>query len=181
MPDITLFLDTILKIFKIENVVVDKSGCIILGENMLRGSSFHTIDTKGRLIIPSRFRDIIKAGGGDGIMITRMDSCLFAYTYDQWNQVEQRILSTAENSDKMRRFRRVFVGGAFDCACDKQNRVLIPQSLRQYAELEKELVLVGVLNYFEIWAREKWDAENMQMEDDMNREEVRNEIAKLGL
>ncbi len=148
---------------------------------MFRGSSFHTIDQKGRIIIPSRFRDIIKAGGGDGIMITRMDMCLFAYTYDQWSKVEQKILTLSEKSENMRRFRRVFVGGAFDCSCDKQNRSLIPPSLRQYAGFEKEIVLVGVLDYFEIWSRENWEKENSQMELDMTNEDVRNEIARLGL
>ena len=77
--------------------------------------------------------------------------------------------------------RRVFVGGAFDCACDKQGRILIPPTLRQYAGLEKEIVLVGVLDHLEIWSRQNWDSENAHMEDDMQKEDVRNEIAKLGL
>ena len=98
---------------------------------MFRGSSFHTIDAKGRLIIPARFRDVLKASGGDGVMVTKMDSSLFAYTYEGWKEVEARILSVAEKGGSMRRFRRIFVGGAFDCSCDKQGRILIPQSLRE--------------------------------------------------
>lgn len=148
---------------------------------MFRGSSFHTIDVKGRLIIPARFRDVLKAGGGDGVMVTKMDSCLFAYTYEGWKEVEARILSVAEKGDSMRRFRRIFVGGAFDCPCDKQGRILIPQSLREYAGVKKEIVLVGVLNHFEIWSRRKWNDENKQLEEDMMKEEVIGEIAKLGL
>ena len=148
---------------------------------MFRGSSFHTIDDKGRFIIPARFRDIIRVGGGDGVMLTRMDGSIFAYTYDGWGKIEAKILSMAEKSDAIRRFRRVFVGGAFDCACDKQGRVLIPPSLRQYANLEREVVLVGVLDHFEIWSRESWESENLHMAEDMQKEEVRNEIAKLGL
>jgi MraZ protein len=81
----------------------------------------------------------------------------------------------------MRRFRRVFIGGAFECPCDKQGRILIPPMLRQYAEVSREIVLVGVLDHFEIWSREKWEKENLHMEKDMKKEEVRNEIAKLGL
>ena len=148
---------------------------------MFRGSSLHTIDSKGRIIIPARFREIIKADDNNGIMISRMDSGLVAYTHTEWRKIETRILSLAEKSDNMRRFRRVFIGGAFECPCDKQGRILIPPMLRQYAELSREIVLVGVLDHFEIWSREKWEKENLHMEKDMKKEEVRNEIAKLGL
>jgi MraZ protein len=148
---------------------------------MFRGSSFHTIDNKGRLIIPARFRQFIRSEESDGVMISRMDSCLVAYPFNEWRKLEARILSLAETSENMRRFRRVFIGGAFEVSCDKQDRILIPQSLRQYADLDKEIVLVGVLEHFEIWAREKWERENVELEKDFKKEEVRNEIAKLGL
>lgn len=148
---------------------------------MFRGSSFHTIDSKGRIIIPARFRDVIKAQESNGVMVSRMDGGLVAYTYDEWRNIETRILSLAEKSENMRRFRRVFIGGAFECACDRQDRILIPQNLRQYAELDKEIVLVGVLDHFEIWSRKSWDRENIHLDKDMKKEDVRNEIAKLGL
>ncbi len=148
---------------------------------MFRGSSFHTIDSKGRIIIPTRFRDVIRAEGGNGMMVSRMDQGLVAYTLEGWNKIESKILSLVEKSESMRRFRRVFIGGSFECSSDNQDRILIPPVLRQYAELKKEIVLVGVLDHFEIWARENWDKENMNMEIDMQKEEVRNEIAKLGL
>lgn len=114
-------------------------------------------------------------------MVTRMDRSLFAYALNEWGKIEDRIMALAEKSEHMRRFRRVFVGGAFECVCDKQGRVLIPPTLRAYAELEKEIVLVGVLDHFEIWSRENWDKENELMENDMQQEEVRREISKLGL
>lgn len=148
---------------------------------MFRGSSFHTIDSKGRIIIPTRFRDIIRAGGGNGIVVSRMDKGLVSYTLEGWSKIESKILTLAEKSENMRRFRRVFIGGSFECSCDNQDRILIPPALRQYAELKKEIVLVGVLDHFEAWSRENWDKENMNMEKDMQKEEVRNEIAKLGL
>ena len=148
---------------------------------MFRGSSFHTIDSKGRIIIPARFRDVIKAQGTNGVMVSRMDGALVAYPYDEWRKIETRILSLAEKSENMRRFRRVFIGGAFECACDKQDRILIPQNLRQYAEIDKDIVLVGVLDHFEVWSRKSWDRENIHLEKDMKKEDVRNEIAKLGL
>jgi MraZ protein len=148
---------------------------------MFRGSSFHTIDDKGRIIIPSRFRDQIKNNGHNGVMVSRMDNCLVGYTFDEWNKIEKRILSLAEKSQSMRRFRRVFIGGAHECTGDKQDRILIPPALRQYAHLEKEIVIVGVLDHFEIWSRENWEQENLDLEKDMQEEDVRNEIAKLGL
>jgi len=148
---------------------------------MFRGSSFHTIDPKGRVIVPARFRDVIKADGSDGVMVSRLDSCLLAYTFDEWQKLEAKILYMAEKSDNMRRFRRVFIGGAFECPCDKQDRILVPPSLRQYAGLEKEIVLVGVLDHFEIWSRDNWNRESDILEEDMKKEEVRNEIAKIGI
>ncbi len=114
-------------------------------------------------------------------MLSRMDGPLIAYTYDEWRKIENRILTLAEKSESMRRFRRVFIGGSFECPCDKQDRILIPQNLREYAEFEKDIVLVGVLDHFEIWSRDSWNRENMDLEKDMKKEDVRNEIAKLGL
>ena len=139
------------------------------------------MDSKGRIIIPARFRDVIKADGSYGVMLSRMDGALIAYTYDEWRKIENRILTLAEKSESMRRFRRVFIGGSFECPCDKQDRILIPQNLREYAGFEKDIVLVGVLDHFEIWSRDCWNRENMDLEKDMKKEDVRNEIAKLGL
>lgn len=148
---------------------------------MFRGHSFHNLDPKGRIVIPTRFRDVVRAGGRDGVMMTSMDSSLFAYTFEEWEKVEAKVLALSEKSDTMRRFRRIFIGGASDCDCDKQGRILVPPALREKAFLDKEIVLVGALDHFEIWSRELWDKENMQMEEDLKKEEVRNEIAKLGL
>jgi len=148
---------------------------------VFRGSSNHTIDSKGRIIIPTRFRDMIKTNGEEGVVITRMDECLKTYPYNAWAEIEKKILSLSVKSDAMRRFRRVFIGGAFECTCDKQGRVLIPPTLREYAKLEKEIVLVGVLDHFEIWSRDRWDTENSRLDEDLKKEDVRLEIAELGL
>ena len=148
---------------------------------MFRGSSFQTIDTKGRLKIPTRFLGTIKRSGGDSIIVSRMDECLVAYTQAEWSKIETRILSLAEKSAHLRRFRRIFIGGAFECNFDKQLRILIPPMLRQYAQFKKEIVLVGVLSHFEIWSRGRWEDENSRLEEDLLKEEVRNEIASLGL
>jgi len=148
---------------------------------MFRGNSFHKIDAKGRIIVPARFRNTIETGGGNGVMLTQMDDGLYVYTYDGWQGIEERILSMAMSSRTMRRFKRIFIGGAYDCPCDRQGRVLIPAPLREYALIETEIVLVGVLDHFEIWAKERWNDENRQLTDDLKNEAVRNEIAELGL
>lgn len=146
---------------------------------MFRGSSSHTIDPKGRIIIPARYREVIKAGGTDGLMITGWDQCLYAYTHDEWSQQERKILQVSEKSEALRRFQRLFIGRAQDCRCDAQGRVLMPPMLKQYAGLEKEIVLVGVLYRFEIWAREAWEQQGELMEKDLRDGQVGQDIARL--
>ena len=146
---------------------------------MFRSSSFHTIDPKGRIIIPARFRAIIAAGGKKGVMISNMDGSLYAYTFNEWMRIEKKILSA--KSRHMRQFKRFFLGNACECTCDKQDRILIPQTLREYADITKEIVIVGVLDHFEIWAKERWQKENRKIEKSLDNDEVREEIASLGL
>ena len=146
---------------------------------MFRSSSSHTIDAKGRVIIPSRFRNILKADKAYGVMVSNKDDCLYAYTFSEWEKVETKVL--AAKSSAMEDFRRFFLGNSCECICDKQDRILIPKSLREYANLEKDIVLVGNLNHIEIWDRAQWDAVNKRVELKLKKEEVKEEIASLGL
>jgi MraZ protein len=148
---------------------------------MFRGNSFHTLDEKGRLIVPARFRNVLGQSNVDGVMASKMDGAIFCYTFEQWQEIEQRILNLATKSEHMRRFRRIFIGGAFECLLDKQARILIPPALREDAGLNKEIVLVGVLDHFEIWSRENWAQEGAKLEKDLKDEAMRNKIAALGL
>lgn len=148
---------------------------------MFRGSSFHNLDSKGRLIIPARFRDALNQSNVDGLMVSKMDGALCCYTFEEWSKIEERILNLARKSENMRRFRRIFIGGAHECMLDKQARILIPPSLRQYAGLNKGVVLVGVLDHFEIWAKESWAQEHENLDNNMKNEDLRNEVAELGL
>lgn len=148
---------------------------------MFRGSFSHTLDDKGRFIVPARFKDVIRASGSDAVMITFLDGGLVAYTLEEWAKIEKRILSLPVKSQSMRRFRRVFVGGAHECSCDKQGRVLVPPTLRADAGLGKEIVLVGVIDHFEIWSQEMWDQQKKTMGDELQQAEVAEEIAQLGL
>lgn len=148
---------------------------------MFRGQSSHTIDPKGRIVIPARFREILRVGGGDSLMLTQMDACLYAYALEEWKLIEAKVMAMGEKNNTMRRFRRIFIGGAYQCNYDKQCRILVPPDLRKYAGLEKEIVMIGVLDHFEIWDRERSENENQQWELDSMKEDVRNEVAKLGL
>lgn len=148
---------------------------------MFRGTSYHTIDDKGRIVIPSRFRELVRSDGADGMIVTRMDQCLLGYPFEAWSKVEAKIMELAETSESMRRFRRMFIGAAAECSCDKQDRILIPPTLRQYAGLNRDIVLVGVLDHFEIWSRDNYEKEDVALENDLKNLEARNEIARLGI
>ncbi len=147
---------------------------------MFRGSSSHTSDPKGRLIIPSRFRDVIKTGGGEGIIITTsMTEALSAYTFDEWKKVETKLIkSKSSNASAIRRF---FLGNSQECNCDKQGRILIPKALREYAGIEKELMLVGLIDHFEIWDLNKWEAENSKTINALKAGDFKDELADLGI
>jgi MraZ protein len=146
-----------------------------------RGYSYHNIDTKGRVIIPARFKEPIKDGERSGVMVSKLDGALVAYPFDEWEKVEQKILYQTTKDDDLRLFRRFFIGGAFECFCDKQDRILIPPPLRKYADLNKEIVLVGVVDHFEIWSRENWVNEDARFEQNRDKPEVKNIIAGIGL
>ena len=148
---------------------------------MFRGSSYHTIDAKGRIMLPPRFRDAIRLSDVDAVMVTGMDQGLVAYTFDVWRDIEKKFEALSETSSHIRRFRRFFIGNASKCTLDKQGRILVPQTLRDYGGLEKETVLVGVLKNFEIWSKSRFEEQNALMEADMQKEDVSQEIALLGL
>ena len=148
---------------------------------MFRGSFSHTLDDKGRVIIPARFRNIIQTEGGDAVILTEKDNCLYGYTLNEWSAFEKRIKSMADMSDTFRRYLRRLVGSVQECTFDKQGRIVIPPEMRSYAGLEKEVELVGVLDHFEIWSPENRTIENEKLEKELQQVEVRNEIAKLGL
>jgi len=120
------------------------------------GEYIHTIDAKGRIIIPSKFRE----GLGEEFVITLgLDGCLFAYPYSEW-QIFVEKLKTLPGTKEARQLQRYFMAGAAACQADKQGRILIPAKLRESAALEKEIVFVGVLNKIEIWNKERWEKNN---------------------
>ena len=131
---------------------------------MLNGEFNHSIDTKGRLIIPSKFRESL----GEHFVITKgMDGCLFVYDQTEWTKFEEKLRALPITNANVRNFTRFMLGGASACEVDKQGRILLPAPLRTFAHLEKEVVLVGVGSRIEIWNRAAWDEKNDLNDNDM--------------
>ena len=134
----------------------------------------HTIDAKGRLIIPSKFREVL----GEEVVISKgMDGCLFVYANDDWAAFEQKLTSLPMTNKEARKFARFFLAGAAQVELDKQGRILLPAALREFAELDKDVVLVGVGSRIEIWSKEKYEAES----DDVDMDDIAASMEELGL
>ncbi len=143
---------------------------------MFVGEYQHTIDTKGRLIIPQKFRD----GLGEKFIATKgLDNCLFVYPMDAWQQIEQKFKTIPSTSKDARAFARLFFSGATECELDKQGRILLPANLREHAGLEKEVVVLGVSTKVEIWSRENW--EKYSSEAEPTYEEIAEKIVEFDL
>jgi len=122
---------------------------------LFSGEYQHSVDPKGRLIMPSKFRE----GLGDKFMITRgLDDCLFVYSMADWESFEAKLKSLPMTDNNARAFVRFFLSGASECELDKQGRILVPQSLRDYAGIEKDVAVVGVSTRVEIWDKDKWQS-----------------------
>ncbi len=124
---------------------------------MFYGEHEHSIDGKGRLIIPSKFREVSKEHYVERFFITRgLDQCLFVFTEDEWRKQEAKFKGVSFTSTEARNFNRLFFSGACEVACDGQGRILIPQYLKEFAGLKQDVVIVGVANRMEIWNKERW-------------------------
>jgi MraZ protein len=124
---------------------------------MFYGEYEHTIDKKGRLIIPSKFREAFKEYDVEKFFITRgLDKCLFMFTENEWKTQESKFKSISFTKSEARRFNRMYFAGASQIECDKQGRVLIPKYLKDYAVIKRDVMVIGVSNRIEIWSREAW-------------------------
>jgi MraZ protein len=149
---------------------------------VFRASSTHTIDEKSRIILPVRFRKVIEHFGDEEVMVSRLDGCLVVYPLPAWDILESKVRDNAEAGEDMRQFKRYFIGGAANVPLDKQGRILIPPDLKKYAKLKNEITVAGVIDHFEIWSKPIWDERDQETQDVLlQKEEVKTEIAKLGL
>ena len=129
---------------------------------MFMGEYEHQLDAKGRMIIPSKFRYDLN----ERFIIPRgLDKCLFGYTLEEWQQIEEKMKTLPMTKKDARKFMRMFFSGAIEVELDKQGRINIPQNLRKYANLTKECTVIGVSNRIEIWDRETWNDFYEESED----------------
>ena len=141
---------------------------------MFMGEYSHSVDAKGRLIVPAKFREQL----GDQFVVTKgVDGCLYVYSQEEWKRIEEKFREVNLTTKDARKFMRFFFAGAAMCEVDKQGRILIPSVLRDFAGLEKDVVLVGVLSKIEIWDKDRYaDASSY---GDMD--EIVEHMAELGL
>lgn len=141
---------------------------------MFMGEYSHTIDTKGRMSVPARFREEL----GESFVVTKgLDGCLFVYDMDEWKVFEEKLKSLPMTHKDTRKFTRFFLAGATLAEVDKQGRILLPAVLREFATITKDVVLLGVGNRIEIWSKEAWEAQG----DFADMDDIAERMAELGL
>lgn len=149
---------------------------------IFRGRFEYAIDPKGRVNIPSRFRDQLLEAGQASLVITNYSSCLYAYPAAEWARIEEKLATVSSVDRRVNTFLRFFVGAAVEATPDRQGRILIPPSLRTYAGLDRDAVIIGMPKRFEIWARERWEVEVGRFEKEgFEDSELAREINGLGI
>ncbi|MGE5473338.1 MAG: division/cell wall cluster transcriptional repressor MraZ [Ignavibacteriales bacterium] len=142
---------------------------------MFIGEYQHTIDPKSRIIMPSKFRE----GLGEKFIVTKgLDNCLFVYSLEEWTNFENKLRTLPIADKAAREFIRFFFSGAAECEVDKQGRILIPSNLREFAKLDKEIVITGVSTRIEIWSKENWETYN---NSGMDADEIAEKMSQLGI
>lgn len=142
---------------------------------MLIGEYQHSLDSKNRMIIPSKLREDL----GRKFIITKgLDGCLYMYPAEEWQKLQEKLKSLPLSNKDARAFVRFFFAGACEVEMDKQGRGLIPQNLKEYAGIEKEIVSIGVLSRVEVWSKEKWNEYN---DSDINFDKISEKMSELGI
>ena len=131
---------------------------------MFYGEYEHNLDNKGRIIIPAKFRNVLAENYVEKFYITRgLDSCIFMFPEGEWKNLEAKFKNLPFTKSESRQFNRLFFSGACEIVCDKQGRMLIPKYLKDYAQIKRDVIVIGVSNRIEIWDKDKWrDFYNLQ-------------------
>ena len=125
---------------------------------MFYGQYEHALDAKDRVIIPAKFREIFKEHYAEKFFLTRgLDRCLFVFTEEEWHNQERKFRDMSFTREESRKFNRLYFSGACEVICDKQGRILIPVYLKEYADINQNVMIIGVSDRIEIWAKEKWN------------------------
>ena len=143
---------------------------------MLIGEYEHSLDAKGRLIMPAKLREDI----GEKFIVTKgLDGCLFGFSQNEWNNFQEKLKSLPLTNKNARDFVRLFLSGAIECELDKQGRFLLTGNLREYAHLEKEVAIIGVGTRIEIWNKDKWKAYNS--DENISADQIAENMTMLGI
>lgn len=125
---------------------------------MFYGEYLHSIDRKGRLILPAKFREAAKAHFIEKFFVTRgLESCLFMFSEEEWRIQESKFKAISFTKQQSRTFNRIYFSGAAEITSDRQGRILLPQYLKDFAQIKKDIYIVGVSNRVELWAKENWE------------------------
>lgn len=143
---------------------------------MFIGEYSHSIDKKGRVIVPAKFREDL---GSFFILTKGLDNCLFVYPLEEWKILENKLKTLPLTRKDARAFVRFFFSGATECELDKQGRILIPSNLRAHAKLDNEATIIGISNRVEIWSSKEWEEYNN--DDDLSYENIAEKMAELGI
>ncbi len=143
---------------------------------MLIGEFEHSIDTKGRLILPAKIKDDL---GKEFIITKGLDGCLFGYSLTEWNKFAEKLKTLPLTNKNTRDFVRFFLSGAVEEETDKQGRFLVPANLREYASLTKDAVIIGVGTRIEIWDKKKWEEYNS--EDNLSVDKIAEKMSEIGI
>jgi MraZ protein len=144
---------------------------------MFRGSFEHSVDSKGRVSVPAKFRDIIaERYEGKLVMTMDLDQCVTVYPLEEWERVEEKIRNVPQMQKEVKDYMRFIFSAATEIDLDRQGRILIPLGLREHAGISKSVVVVGIINKFEIWDSATWNARRSQ-----NGDKISETLASLGL
>ena len=147
---------------------------------MFRGAFEHTMDDKGRLAVPSKYRELLEEHCDGQLVVTvDPDRCLAAYPQPEWESIEDRLGKMSTMRREVRQLERLLIGNAVECVLDKQGRIGLPANLREFAGLERDVMVAGQIKKFEIWDQQRWSQQQEQCLDSM--EGAMEVLAELGV
>lgn len=146
---------------------------------MFRGRFEHSVDPKGRVSIPSKFREILATNYDERLILTNFDDCLWCYPVSEWQVIEDKVAALPQFKPEVKALQRVFISAATECPIDKQGRILVPPTLRDYAGITKDLVFVGMTKRIEVWSADRFKKVFTESQQDLKN--LSEKLAELGL